>query len=175
MAHQDEMLVIGHGPSKLDLMLSLFDTDMGVRAVRFQVAKYDCDFNLNRAEWLDVRIISARRRHPSAKFWALEGIVQTHSGEKRVSIYYTTDTRKGFVYFEKKLLTSDPWETAETVSDARKRKALIEIIFRMINRYRESHPGNLDNEMFRLFEKAKRVDYAENENLLTEAIKNIQD
>ncbi|MFY9492953.1 MAG: hypothetical protein WAP55_00490 [Minisyncoccia bacterium] len=166
MARQDAEFVIDQGPSKLDLMLSLFDTDMGARTVSFLTTKGENQPGFS----YDVQIISARRRHPSAKIWDIEGITETQGGKKRVSIYYLSDTREGRMRIEEKFRTEG---IMETPSDARKANALLEIIFRMINRYRESHPGNLDEEIFKLFEKAKRVHYAENRDSLDEAIKNI--
>lgn len=43
-----------------------------------------------------------------------------------------------------------------------KERVLKEIIDRMISRYRSQHSGNLDDGMFRLWEKAKRAFRAEN-------------
>ncbi len=99
MARRNEEFVVDQGPSKLDLMLSLFDTDMGARTVRFR-ASGQLTFG-----WYDVQIISVRRRHPSAKIWDIEGIVKTHRGKERVSIYYFSDTRGGSMRFEGELRT----------------------------------------------------------------------
>lgn len=169
MARQNAEVAIDNGPSKLDLMLSLFDTDRGVRTVRFHLVrlilgKDQPDF------WYDIQIISARRRHPNAKIWDIEGSVETQSGKKRVSIYYKSDTREGRMRIEDKLRTEGVMETPD---GSRKANALLEIIFRMIHQYRESHPRNLDEKIFLLFEKAKRVHYAENWKSLDDAIEDI--
>ena len=166
MARQNVEFAIAQGPSKLDLMLSLFDTDMGARTVSFLMAKGENQPGFS----YDIQIISARRRHPSAKIWDIEGITETQGGKKRVSIYYLSDTREGRMRIEEKLRTEGIMETPVS---SRKADALLEIIFRMINRYRESHPSNLDEEIFKLFEKAKRVHYAEDRDSLTKAIENI--
>ena len=170
MARQGAKFAIDQGPSKLDLMLSLFDTDMGARTVRFQIGSTYTAMPGRETNRLDVQIISVRRRHPSAKIWEIEGIVETERGKERISIYYLSDTRKGMMWFEDKLLTHAVWETPD---DTKKANAFLEVIFKMIYRYRESHPGNLDEEIFRLFEKAKRVHYAENSDSLDEAIEDI--
>lgn len=166
MARQNAEFAIAQGPSKLDLMLSLFDTDMGARTVSFLMAKGENQpgFSYN------IQIISARRRHPSAKIWDIEGITETQSGKKRVSIYYLSDTREGRMRIEDELRTEG---IMKTPNNSRKANALLEIIFRMINRYRESHPGNLDEEIFKFFEKAKRVHYAEDPDSLNKAIGDI--
>ena len=75
MARQNAEFAIDQGPSKLDLMLSLFDTEMGARTVKFRVSgQLIQDVTLG---WYDVQIISARRRHPSAKIWEIEGLTET--------------------------------------------------------------------------------------------------
>ncbi|MEK7659638.1 MAG: hypothetical protein AAB343_00345 [Patescibacteria group bacterium] len=166
MARQNVEFAIVQGPSKLDLMLSLFDTNMGVRTVSFLTAKGENQpgFSYN------VHIISVRRGHPSAKIWEIEGLTETQNGKKRVLIYYLSDTREGHMRIEENLRTKG---IIETPNNSRKAGALLEIIFRMINRYRESHSGNLDEEIFNFFEKAKRVYYAKDRYFLTRAIKNI--
>lgn len=167
MARQNAEFAIDQGPSKLDLMLSLFDTEMGVRTLRFRLAEGQWAGN-----WYDVQIISARRRHPSAKIWDIEGIAGTQGGKERVSIYYLSDTREGRMRIEDELRTHG---IMETPNDARRAKALMTVIGRMITRYRDSHSDNLDEEMFKLFEKAKRVAWAEGRKSLDEAVKNIQE
>ncbi len=160
-----EEFAIDQGPSKLDLMLSLFDTEMGVRTVSFRLAEGTWAGN-----WYDVQIISARRRHPSAKIWDIEGIAGTQGGKERVSIYYRSDTRDGRMRIEDELRTHGIMETPD---DAKRAKALMLIAGKMITRYRDSHSDNLDEEMFKLFEKAKRVSWAEDKKSLDEAIANI--
>ena len=169
MARQNAEFAIDQGPSKLDLMLSLFDTEMGARTVRFRLVReiggeYQPDF------WYDIQIVSARRRHPSAKIWDIEGITETQGGKKRVSIFYLSDTREGRMRIEDELRTHG---VMETPSDARKARALMIIIQKMITMYQNSHRGNLDEEIFKLFEKAKRIHWAEENKALTEAIENI--
>ncbi len=168
MARQDAELTIDHGPSKLDLMLSLFDTDMGVRTVGFNVGgQFVQDDMLG---WYEVQIISARRRHPSATIWEIEGIVETKRGKERVSIYYQSDTRKGRMRFETGLRIHGIMETPD---DAKRAKALMIVIKKIIAMYQNSHSGNLNEEIFILFEKAKSVHYAGGRDSLDEAIKNI--
>lgn len=171
MARQNTEFAIDQGPSKLDLMLSLFDTDMGARTVMFRIDTTDISYKTPGCGRYDISIVSARRRHPSGKIWDIEGIVQSprHAGE-RVSIYYLSDTREGRMRFEDKFRTHGVMETPD---DSRKAKALMIIVQKMIARYQNSHSGNLDEEIFKLFEKAKRVHRAEEHNSLTEAIENI--
>lgn len=165
MARQEKEIAINKGPSKLDLMLSLFDTDMGKRIVKFYQKRYGGG---QHGFWIyDVQIISARRRNPGATIWEIEGITDAQGEETRVSIYYLSDTREGTMWFENKLETLAVWETPD---DTKKMNALMEVIFKMIHRYRESHPRSLDKEIFRLFEKAKRIHYAENRDSLDEVI-----
>ncbi len=61
----------------------------------------------------------------------------------------------------------------EISGNDRKARALMIVIEKMIARYQNSHTGNLDEEIFKLYEKAKRVCWAKKDNSLTEAIKNI--
>jgi len=156
---------IDKGPSKLDLMLALFDTDFGVRTVKFRVLDGPC-VNDPELGWYDVQIISARRRHRSAAIWDIEGIFETRLAKQRVSIYYLSDTREGSIRFEGKPRT-------QSIDDSRQAKALMVVIRKMIAKYQNSHGGNLDDEIFRLFEKAKRIHYAEDSGFLTAAIKNV--
>lgn len=159
---------IDQGPSKHDLMLSLFDTEMGARIVKFRQAR---DERGQHGFWIyDVQILSARRRNPGATIWEIEGITNARGGKDRVSIYYLSDTRKGRMRFEDELRTHGIMETPD---DSRRAKALMIVIHKMIARYQNSHSGNLDEEIFKLFEKAKRVHYAEDHKSLTEAIENI--
>ncbi|MEK7516079.1 MAG: hypothetical protein AAB562_00620 [Patescibacteria group bacterium] len=169
MARQNAEFAIDQGPSKLDLMLSLFDTDMGARTVRFRLVR-EIGGEDQPGFWYDIQIISVRRRHPSAKIWDIEGITETQGGKKRVSIYYLSDTREGRMRIEEELRTHG---VMETPSDARKARTLMIVIQKMIARYRNSHSGNPDEEIFRLFEKAKVVHWAEDHSSLTKAIENI--
>ena len=56
---------------------------------------------------------------------------------------------------------------------SRKSRAFMIVIEKMIARYQNSHRGNTDEEMFKLYERAKRVHYAKNSAQLTEAIRSI--
>lgn len=168
MARQNEEIAIDKGPSKLDLMLSLFDTDMGKRVVNFYQKR---DEGGQHGFWIyDVQIISAKRRNPAATIWEIEGITDTQGEKTRVSIYYLSDTREGRMRFEEELRTHGIMETPD---DAKRAKALMIVIDKIIARYQNSHSGNLDEEIFVLFEKAKRLHYAEDRDSLAEAIKNI--
>ena len=59
------------------------------------------------------------------------------------------------------------------LDDARKVRALMGIIRKMIAKYQKVHKGNLDQEMFTLFKKAEQVNYAKDHDALGIAIKNI--
>jgi len=66
-------------------------------------------------------------------------------------------------------------EQKETVKSAarttdRKAAALMIVIQKMIARYQNQHAGNTDEGMFRLFEKAKVIKWAENDAQLQAAI-----
>jgi len=163
MAYPEEKLEIIQGPSKLDLMLSLFDTDMGIRIVQFQIKDLQTG-------WLDVQVISARRRHPSAKIWDIEGFIETRNDTKRVSIYYLSDTREGYVRFEESIRTRGIMDAPD---EAKRATALIAIIEKIITTYQSIHAGNLKEDIFKLFEKAKRVHYANDRDSLSAAIKDI--
>ena len=63
MTRKNEEFAIDNGPSKLDLMLSLFDTDMGKRIVKFY-QKRDAEGKHGFLVY-DVQITSARRRNPA--------------------------------------------------------------------------------------------------------------
>ena len=169
MARQNAEYAIDQGPSKLDLMLSLFDTEMGARIVRFHLVS-EIGGEDQPGFRYDIQIISAKRRHSNANIWDIEGITETHGGRKRVSIYYLSDTREGRMRIEDELRTHG---IMETPSDARKAGALMIVIQKMIAMYQNSHRDNLDNEIFKLFEKAKRVHRAKEHEALTEAIKDI--
>lgn len=168
MTRQNTEFTIDNGPSKLDLMLSLFDTDMGARMVEFhtreRIVKKD----------IKVHIHSARRRNPAANIWEIEGFIRDPNVEGgkdvRVSIYYLSDTREGIMRFEEELRTHG---IMETPNDSKRARALMTIIHKIIVTYQNSHRGNLDEEIFRLFEKAKMVSFAEDHNSLVEAIKKI--
>ncbi|MEK7114854.1 MAG: hypothetical protein AAB847_00630 [Patescibacteria group bacterium] len=168
MARQDTEFTIDQGPSKHDLMLSLFDTEMGARIVKFRRAH---DEEGEHGFWIyDVQIVSARRRDPGATIWEIEGITNAQGERMRVSIYYLSDTREGRMKFEEKLRTHSIMETPD---DVKRAKALMIVVQKMIAMYQNSHSGNLDDNIFKLFEKAKRVHYAEDRDSLNEAIKNI--
>jgi hypothetical protein len=168
MARWNGELAIDNGPSKLDLMLSLFDTDMGPRVLKFYKAR---DEGRQHGLWIfDVQIVSARRRNPAANIWEIEGITDANDGEDRVSIYYTSDTRKGRMRFEEELRTHGILETSD---DSKRSRALMIVIEKIIATYQNSHRGNLDEEVFKLYEKAKRIKFAKDHDSLTEAIKNI--
>ena len=59
-----------------------------------------------------------------------------------------------------------------SVNEAKARTLMV-IIEMMIARYRKHHHSNLDEEMFRLFEKAKVVNWAQNSCDMNMVIKNI--
>ena len=59
--------------------------------------------------------------------------------------------------------------------DAKKARALMEVIDRMIQRYRKVHgTGDLDENLFRLFNEAKGIHCARGETSLKEAVKRVQ-
>lgn len=57
--------------------------------------------------------------------------------------------------------------------DTRKARILIDILFKIMQRYWESHHGNLDEEIFVFFEKAKVIYNAQDSSSLTKAIQNV--
>jgi hypothetical protein len=58
-------------------------------------------------------------------------------------------------------------------NDTRKARALMIIIHKMIAAYQSSHAGNLDEGIFKLFEKAKKIRDSHESCELTDAIKDI--
>ena len=162
MTRKNEEFAIDNGPSKHDLMLSLFDTEMGARVVKFRIGDGQPGF------WYDIQIVSARRRNPGATIWEIEGITETQGGKKRVSIYYLSDTREGRMRIEEELRTHGIMETPD---DAKRARALMIVIQKMVA-IAQNH-GGLPEEFYVLFEKAKRVKFADDRDSLTEAIKNI--
>lgn len=169
MTRKNEEFAIDNGPSKLDLMLSLFDTDMGKRTVKFHTPEW---VHTHDAYELTVQITSARRRNPAATIWEIEGIVETPKDYKnesiRVSIYYLSDTREGRMRFEEKLRTHGIMETPD---DAKRARALMIIIQKMVA-IAQNH-GGLPEDFYVLFEKAKPVSWAKDHKSLADAIKNI--
>lgn len=172
MAQKNQQLVIDNGPSKLDLMLSLFDTKMGVRTAEFHtperiVNKDEYDFK--------VLIVSVRRLTHDANHWEIEGYIKDSNMKgalaTQVLIHYLSDTREGVMR-----LGTNPQDDGPigTPADAKKARAFMEIIFRMIHRYQKHNAGFLDNGIFELFERAKRISYAEDSKHLDEAIKDIE-
>ncbi|OGM94220.1 hypothetical protein A2524_00935 [Candidatus Wolfebacteria bacterium RIFOXYD12_FULL_48_21] len=61
----------------------------------------------------------------------------------------------------------------ETPSDSKRARALMLVIHKMIAMYQNSHHGNLNEDIFKLFEKAKMVSFADDREALAEAIDNI--
>lgn len=169
MTRKNEEFAIDNGPSKLDLMLSLFDTDMGKRTVKFHTPEW---VHTHDAYEFTVQITSARRRNPAATIWEIEGIVETPKDYKeesvRVSIYYLSDTREGHMRFEGELRTHGIMETPD---DAKRANALMIIIQKMVA-IAQNH-GGLPEEFYILFEKAKPINWAKDHKSLTDAIKNI--
>lgn len=169
MTQQDKEFVIDGGPSKLDLMLSLFDTDMGARLVKFHTPEW---VGTHDAYELEIHIHSARRRNAAANIWEIEGFVESPKDYKnetvRVSIYYLSDTREGTIRFEEELRTKGIMESPD---DKKRAKALMIIIQRMVA-ITQNHSG-LPEEFYQLFEKAKLINWAEDRKSLAEAIKNI--
>ncbi|MBI5254225.1 hypothetical protein HY932_00350 [Candidatus Falkowbacteria bacterium] len=165
-----EEYVIDQGPSKLDLMLALFDADMGARTVTFHTPQWvythaTCE--------LGVKIVSARRRNPAATIWEIEGVVDTPRNNKgesvRVSIYYLSDTRKGRMRFEEQLRTDSMFAPQA----AKKAGALMAILHKMIAMYQNEHAGNLHEPIFVLFNRAKGVYLAESDAALDREIQGL--
>mgnify|MGYP003392740632 FL=1 len=166
MTRKNEEFGIDNGPSKLDLMLSLFDTDMGKRIVKFYQKR---DAEGKHGFWIyDVQITSARRRNPAANIWEIEGITDAEGGKTRVSIYYLSDTREGRMKFEEDLRTHGIMETPD---DAKRARALMIIIQKMVAI--AQNYGGLPEEFYVLFEKAKPINWAKDHKSLAEAINNI--
>ena len=169
MTRKNEEFAIDNGPSKLDLMLSLFDTDMGNRTLKFHTPEW---VQTHDAYEFTVQITSARRRNPAATIWEIEGIVETPKDYKeenvRVSIYYLSDTREGRMRFEEEIRTHGIMETPD---DAKRARALMIIIQKMVA-IAQNH-GGLPEEFYVLFEKAKPINWAKDHKSLIDAIKNI--
>ena len=163
MAHQQKEFVIDQGPSKLDLMLSLFDTDMGDRTVKFYA-----EGEAFATVCFEVKIASARSRHPTATIWELEGLAMIKGKITRISIYYLSDTREGRIRIEDELRTHDILTGPD---EGRRTGALMNIIHRMVA-ICQNH-GGLPDEFYKLFEKAKKVKWAEDNNSLNKAIEEI--
>lgn len=153
--HDPDKLEIDHGPSKLELMLSLFDTSRGPLVVTFHTTDGG-----SHKMW----ITSAKQTSYDAKQWLLEGTMYD-SGET-VAICYSSDTCKGYLQFLPGKVSHLP--------DSQKATALMVIIHRMIAAYQNYHRGgHLDQSIFTLFEKAKRVESAKDRESFLEAIKDI--
>lgn len=56
-----------------------------------------------------------------------------------------------------------PSERHEAKPEDKKARLLMIVVERMIARYQNQHAGNLDEEIFKLFETAKKVKFAETE------------
>ena len=166
MTRKNEEFAIDNGPSKLDLMLSLFDTDMGKRIVKFY-QKRDAE-GKHGFYIYDVQITSARRRNPAANIWEIEGITDAQGGKTRVSVYYLSDTREGTLRFEEELRTHGIMETPD---DAKTARALMIIIQKMVA-IAQNH-GGLPEEFYVLFEKAKPINWAKDHKSLPDAINHI--
>lgn len=167
MARSNTEFGIDRGPSKLDLMLSLFDTDMGKRTVTFHTPEWIP--NLDAYEFT-VQIVSARRRNSAATIWEIEGIIELQGEKKRVSICYLSDTSEGRMRIEDNFQTKGIMETPD---GNRKARALMIVIQKMMARYQNRHSGDLDEDIFKLFEKAKVVNWAEDHESLVRAIENV--
>lgn len=176
MAHQNEKYEIDKGPSKLDIMLALFDTYMGVRTLQFLIGSVYKTDPTRKTEWLGIQIISARRHNATATIWEIEGIVNLPNNRKRVSIYYLSDMREGFMRFEDELHTAAWWERPAKrtpYNDARRAGALMKILERMFKIARDRYGDSMGGDFFALMEKAKLVHRAEDSDALNAAIENI--
>ena len=144
---------------------------MAKRMVKFHTPEW---VHAHDAYELCVRIVSARRRNAAATIWEIEGVVETPKDYKEenvpVFIYYLSDTREGRLRFEKEPRTHGIMETPD---DSKRARALMIVIEKMVATYQNSHPGDLNEVIFKLFEKAKTVNFTEDHKSLAEAIKNI--
>jgi hypothetical protein len=61
-------------------------------------------------------------------------------------------------------------EKANGTPERKRARALMIVVEKMIVRYQNQHAGNLDEEMFKLFETAKKVKFAETERDIQNAI-----
>jgi hypothetical protein len=61
----------------------------------------------------------------------------------------------------------------EVPKHQKRAEALMKVIERMISRHKSHNGWNLDEGMFILFEKAKRIHYAEDRKSLADSIMNI--
>lgn len=176
MTRKNEEFAIDKGPSKLDLMLSLFDTEMGARVVRFRVGDiYNTGLH-RKADWLEIEIVYARRRDPAASIWEMRGIVRNLKGHEKeivwASIYYHSDTREGRMRFEEELRTHGIMETPD---DAKRARALMSVIERMVviaQEHGRIH-RHLPDEFYKLYNRAKPLIWANDRESLAGAIKDI--
>ena len=169
MASQNRRHQIVNGPSWGDMMFSQWHgNSKGRHSVQFRVDWGERIPTVSgNTDLFAVIINGADREDGSGESWIFRG----YAGRDKVSGYYSTRTRKGWIEFVDPLAESRNEETAQR--GTRRERALVEIIFRMINAYRERHAGDLDEGMFRLFEKAKAVHYAETDDQLATATKGI--
>lgn len=162
MARDHEMIEIDDGPGKHEIELSLFDTAMGVRIVQFRNAETRLRYH--------VAITSVVRRHPAGILWDIGGLALTPAEKKRVSLTYRSDERTGMMRFEKEVGVQG---ILETPNDSKRVRALMIVIFKMVAEYQNYNVGHLSEKFFKLFEKAKRVDFAKDSRALAEAIEDI--
>lgn len=170
MTRKNEEFAIVNGPSKLDLMLSLFDNDMGERTVQFSVGSNPTTGPKGKTNQVEVRISTVQKvLTNSTNIWNLSGFTTDEHGElKRVSIYYMSDRREGVMRFEEELRTHGIMETPD---DAKRARALMIIIQKMVA-IAQNH-GGLPEDFYALFEKAKPINWAKDHKSLADAIKSI--
>ncbi len=164
MAHRPgTAYTVINGPSKLTLMLALFDIEMGVREPIFVTQ----DSQITKKFRVTISTVTRLRQ---GDWWILLGTAVNDDDVCEVKIVYDSDTRHGYLTIMEKgsLFVKDT-----TPDDNRRARVLMTLIHRIITRYQDRHDGNLDNEIFRQYEFAKRVRDAETEEALTRAIEEL--
>ena len=93
MPHNTDTL-IDNGPNKLDLMLSLWDTEVAMREVNFALSIWHGSEEVG-LFFLQVQITSIRRDDDAATLFTFEGTCNYSHVAAKASGQYSVKTRKG--------------------------------------------------------------------------------
>ena len=146
---------IVNGPSRFDLMLAVFDNKGVDRELVFVTQEQSGARHTHFVTIQEVAKLS------SPDEWKLLGTISWLSEKvPRVTIRYNTQTRQGLLTF---LGTDAQKEKPSFSGDNRRERVLMILIQRIIALYQNRHAGNLDEDIFRQFEYAKRVVHSESE------------
>ncbi len=155
------------GPSWANLMLAVFDTQLGVRPVEFGIVRA---LERGLPDEVVVHLDCAKRLNSEADEWLLTGTLTDQPSSQPVSILYFSRTQYGRMTVTE---NQEAFDFARAVRSSRKERALMILIQKMAARYQNQHRGNLDEDMFKLFEIAKSVHLAEGSPSLSRAIASI--